>query len=1052
MIWDRTNRPVWLRCTVAVLAVVVAAAIRLQFLEILGLRATFLTFYPAVALAALYGGFAPGLLATAVSAALADYFWLEPVGQFAIANRADLISMVIFLASCTLISYLAEAAYSVQARAHKAEEESKLAAEREKAAAGLQQSEAKYRELVQNANSAIIRWKQDGTIAFINEYAQKIFGYSADEIVGKSVNILLPERESTGGDLTRLVQDVVNNPERYANNINENILRDGGRVWMAWTNKPIFDHDGQLLEILAVGSDITGRKRMEEALRGSEDRFRALVQTTSDVVYRMSPNWDRMHQLRGRDFIPDTETPSSTWLQTYIHPDDQPLVIAAINKAIRNKSVFELEHRVVRVDGSLGWTFSRAIPLQDENGEIVEWFGTASNITERKQAEVLLQRQAELLHLSYDAIIVWRLGGFIESWNKGAEELYGYSQEEAVGQVTHDLLKTVHPAPFSKMEAWLRERKFWEGELKHHTRDGREIIVSARHQLVRGADGVERVLEINRDITDRKRAEERLREYEKAVEGLEEMITVVDRDYRYLIANRAFLNYRDMERGQVVGSLVPEVLDRDVFEKEIKEKLDECFQGNIIKYEMKYSYPKLGDRDLLISYFPIESPAGIDRVACVLRDITERKRGEARVTADLAALTRMHALSGRVLETGGLQPLLKEIMEAAVAVAGAEMGFLQLLKNDSLRIVANHGHRQPFLQFFASAENEASVCGEAARRGKRVIVSDVETSSLFIGTPSLPVLREAGVRAVQSTPVISRSGALLGILTTHWGVPYNPDEHDLWRIDLLVRQAADLIEHSRTEEALRKSRDELELRVQQRTTELNSYMGKLEKSNQALQDFASIAAHDMKEPLRKVVSFGNMLRQKSGDSLGQTESDYLDRMINATERMQSLLTGLLDYSRVTTEGEPFKPVDLSGLIGEVLSDLEVTIVKTGGKVHVGTLPVISADPMQMRQLFQNLIGNALKFHKPDERPVVHVRSVSDTGSGCRIVVEDNGIGFEEQYRDRIFAPFQRLRGRSEYEGTGMGLAICKKIVERHGGSITAKSTPGAGSTFIIELP
>jgi len=170
------------------------------------------------------------------------------------------------------------------------------------------------------------------------------------------------------------------------------------------------------------------------------------------------------------------------------------------------------------------------------------------------------------------------------------------------------------------------------------------------------------------------------------------------------------------------------------------------------------------------------------------------------------------------------------------------------------------------------------------------------------------------------------------------------------------------------------------------------------------------------------------------------------------ERMQSLLTGLLDYSRVTTAAEPFKEVDLSDLISEVLSDLEVRIVMTGGEVHVETLPAISADPTQMRQLFQNLIGNALKFHKPGEKPMVQVRSVSCTDSGCRIIVEDNGIGFEERYLERIFAPFQRLHGRNEYEGTGMGVAICKKIIERHGGSITAKSNPGKGSTFIIELP
>ena len=175
-------------------------------------------------------------------------------------------------------------------------------------------------------------------------------------------------------------------------------------------------------------------------------------------------------------------------------------------------------------------------------------------------------------------------------------------------------------------------------------------------------------------------------------------------------------------------------------------------------------------------------------------------------------------------------------------------------------------------------------------------------------------------------------------------------------------------------------------------------------------------------------------------------------MIHATERMQSLLTSLLEYSKITMSPEPFQEIDLNAIIREVLSDLEERIVKTGGEVHVVDLPVISANPTQMRQLFQNLIANALKFHRPGEKPMVRVRPVCVAGSECRIDVEDNGIGFDERHLERIFVPFQRLHGRSEYEGTGMGLAICKKIVERHGGNIVAESAAGKGSTFIITLP
>jgi PAS domain S-box-containing protein len=244
----------------------------------------------------------------------------------------------------------------------------------------------------------------------------------------------------------------------------------------------------------------------------------------------------------------------------------------------------------------------------------------------------------------------------------------------------------------------------------------------------------------------------------------------------------------------------------------------------------------------------------------------------------------------------------------------------------------------------------------------------------------------------------------------------------------------------------------IDLRERKRVEEeLKAYMKKLQESNRALQEFASIASHDMQEPLRKILTFGRMLHQQYGEALGDKGGDYLKRMQSSAERMQTLLEALLDYARVTTRINPFIPVDLTELIREVLEDLDVRVSQSGGTVEVGSLPEVQGDRSQMRQLFQNLIGNALKY-RGRNKPVVRV--YGENGSGvtpARIYVEDNGIGFEEKYLDRIFQPFQRLHGRSEYEGTGMGLAICRKIVERHGGSITARSRPGEGSTFIVEL-
>jgi PAS domain S-box-containing protein len=232
---------------------------------------------------------------------------------------------------------------------------------------------------------------------------------------------------------------------------------------------------------------------------------------------------------------------------------------------------------------------------------------------------------------------------------------------------------------------------------------------------------------------------------------------------------------------------------------------------------------------------------------------------------------------------------------------------------------------------------------------------------------------------------------------------------------------------------------------------LEVYAARLEQSNRDLQEFAYIASHDLQEPLRKVLAFGDRLASKYSDVIDDTGRDYLKRMREASQRMQTLINDLLTFSRVTTRAQPFARMNLDELVHDVVSDLELQIDRTQGKIELGPLPTIEADPTQMHQLMQNLISNALKFHVEGKKPNVWV-SAESTANTCRIFVKDDGIGFDEQYLDRIFKPFQRLHSRQEYEGSGMGLAICRRIVERHGGDITAHSALGMGATFIVTLP
>jgi PAS domain S-box-containing protein len=237
----------------------------------------------------------------------------------------------------------------------------------------------------------------------------------------------------------------------------------------------------------------------------------------------------------------------------------------------------------------------------------------------------------------------------------------------------------------------------------------------------------------------------------------------------------------------------------------------------------------------------------------------------------------------------------------------------------------------------------------------------------------------------------------------------------------------------------------------------------LRRSNLELQEFASVASHDLQEPLRKIQAFGDRLRVKCAGALGENGLDYLERMQDAARRMQILLHDLLTLSRVTSKAQPFERLDLRKVVEDVVSDLEVRIEQTGALVEVGFLPVIDADAGQMRQLLQNLISNALKFQRPGTKPEVIISAkVLDNAESlpgampgeeiCQIMVRDNGIGFDERYLDRIFQVFQRLHSRSDYEGTGIGLAVCRKIADRHGGTISAKSAEGEGATFIVTLP
>lgn len=258
---------------------------------------------------------------------------------------------------------------------------------------------------------------------------------------------------------------------------------------------------------------------------------------------------------------------------------------------------------------------------------------------------------------------------------------------------------------------------------------------------------------------------------------------------------------------------------------------------------------------------------------------------------------------------------------------------------------------------------------------------------------------------------------------------------------------------------LEKRAEELELKIAERTQEITLFSQELSRSNQELEDFAFVASHDLQEPLRKIRAFAGRVLTLYENKIDAKGSDYLHRLNNAASRMSSLIEDLLEFSRIKTRGREFVSTNLTSIVKLAIDDLEIAIEDSGATIELSGLPTIDADPSQMGQLFLNIISNALKFrnqHVPPKITISYAIVKHLLNDVCidyhQIVVTDNGIGFDPNYSDKIFLPFQRLHGRDEFKGNGIGLAVCRRITERHGGQILVQSTPGQGASFSILIP
>jgi PAS domain S-box-containing protein len=887
--------------------------------------------------------------------------------------------------------------------------------EQKKMEAELKRSMEEYQQLIESANSIILRYNMEGIITFANEYALHFFGYNHDELVGKEVTNLMPQKELSGRKLHFLVKDIFKTPGKYEHFENENIKKNGDYAWISWTNKAIAGEDGNIKEILTIGNDITNPKKTEDALKVEHNILEAVINNIGVGFVVSDPTGNVVSLNKAFSIIHDfhSEKEGLYHLRQYtkefelefsdgsVVPFEQwPLSLALNGEYVKDYILCLVRKK----SNSKRIVSYNAIPVHNSNGTLTYIVLTITDLTDIEERTRSLAYERELFEGVFDNIPVMitiydpKLNYF--RFNKFHKKILGWSEADA----DHGKLMTkIFPEREYRIEAARFIQSLEPGWKEWYVKTKYGSFVDSEWANIMLNSGAQ--IGIGIDIRERKRAEERISENEKRLQGIfnNAAIGIVETDSRDRLVqvNNRICEILGYSNEELLGKSIPEITypeDRLQTNK-LNARLQEG-DFSMFSYEKRYIKKDGGPLWVHVSVSSLTNSHGKHEKSIVtIEDISERKQAEERLYKALA-----EAEEGKnILLT------LMENIPIGITIADAPNEKIRMISKYGLDMLDRTQHEVSNL----SAFDQSAILGLYHTDGKTLAkpheapLSRVIINHEYIKNEEWLLKHNDGMLIpilCNASPILNKEGKLIGGVVA-------------WQ---------DITDQKKSEDEIR-------------------------QKNEELTRFIYTVSHDLKSPLVTIKSFTEYLREDINSNDKQAQEKDLAYIGNAADKMSKLLEELLEISRIGRKENPKIEIPFEYIVNAALDLVAGSISKKNVEIRFNTIPVkLFGHSQRLIQLFQNLIDNAVKFMGNQPQPLIEIGAITDNPNEIIFYIKDNGSGIDPRYHHKIFGLFEKLNTHTE--GTGIGLALVKRIIEFHGGKIWFESEgEGQGTSFYFTL-